>query len=72
MKVSVSLPDEDVEFLDGYARDAGVTRSAAMHQAIDVLRKRGLADEYAAAFEEWHSSGEAEVWDSVVSDGIGE
>jgi antitoxin MazE9 len=70
VKVSVSLPDEDVAFLDDYAREAGVTRSAAMHQAIDVLRRRGLTVEYAAAFEEWHSAGEAEVWDAVVGDGL--
>ena len=70
MKVSVSLPEEDVEFIDGFARDAGLTRSAALHEAVDALRRRGLADEYAAAYDEWEASGEAAVWEAVSDDGI--
>ena len=73
MKVSVSLPEDDLAYLDLFAREAGgLSRSAAMHEAIEALRGRGLAEEYAAAFEEWESSGEAQVWDAVAGDGIGE
>lgn len=33
MKVSVSLPGQDVEFLDAYAREQGLeSRSAALHR----------------------------------------
>lgn len=71
MKVSVSLPDDDVEFLDNYARDASLgSRSAAMHRAVRLLRSSQLADEYTAAWDEWVESGEAEVWDVTLGDGL--
>jgi hypothetical protein len=70
MKVSVSLPQEDVEFIDHFARDAGMTRSAALHEAVDALRRRGLADEYTAAYDEWTASGEAALWEAVSGDGV--
>ena len=71
MKLSVSLPDEDVEFLDEYARDLGIaSRSAVVQRAVRLLRASGLAPAYAAAWEEWEASGETEVWDSVVGDGL--
>ena len=39
MKVSVSLPGEDVQFLDSYAKEQGLdSRSAALHRAIRLLR----------------------------------
>ena len=40
MKVSVSLPDEDVEFLDAYARSQGLaSRSATVHKAVRLLAR---------------------------------
>ncbi len=39
MKLSVSLPDEDVEFLDAYAKSKGSeSRSAVVHKAVRLLR----------------------------------
>ena len=39
MKLSVSLPDEDVEFLDQYAKTQGYdSRSAVVHKAVRLLR----------------------------------
>ncbi|MGQ0850035.1 MAG: ribbon-helix-helix domain-containing protein, partial [Actinomycetota bacterium] len=39
MKLSVSLPDEDVEFLDQYAQTQGYeSRSAVVHKAVRLLR----------------------------------
>lgn len=71
MKISVSLPEEDVEFLDEYAKRVGIgSRSGVMQRAIRLLRSTGLGPAYAAAFEEWDAEGEAGVWDSVVADGI--
>ena len=69
MKVSVSLPAEDVDFVDHYARDRGTTRSAVMHEAVQMLRRRDLALDYEAANDEWAASGEADVWDAVAGDG---
>ena len=71
MKVSVSLPDEDVEFLDAFAKRAGASRSAAVHRAVLMLRTSELGDAYADAWDEWDATGEAPVWDAAVADGLG-
>jgi Arc/MetJ-type ribon-helix-helix transcriptional regulator len=43
MKISVSLPDEDVEFLDQYARSIGAgSRSAVVQRAIRLMRAAEL------------------------------
>jgi len=71
MKISVSLPEEDVEFLDDYARSLGIgSRSAVVQRAVRLLRSSGLGPAYAEAWEEWETSGEAGTWDSVVGDGL--
>jgi Arc/MetJ-type ribon-helix-helix transcriptional regulator len=71
MKLSVSLPEEDVEFLDQYAESQGYeSRSAVVHKAVRLLRASELGREYAEAWEEWSDSAEAEAWDTVVSDGL--
>ena len=69
MKLSVSLPEDDVDFLDEYARDNGVpSRSAALHKAIRLLRSSQLVSEYEQAFSDWTE--ESTAWESVVGDGI--
>lgn len=71
MKVSVSLPDDDIEFLDQVARTKGYeSRSAVIHRAVRLLRASELAGDYAAAWDEWIESGDAENWDTAVSDGL--
>lgn len=70
MKLSVSLPDKEVEFLDRYAADRGASRSAVVARAVRLLRDDDLADQYEEAWTEWEESGEAKVWDAVVGDGI--
>ncbi len=73
MKPSVSLSEEDVAFLDGLAKESGWTsRSAAVQAAVRSLRQAQLAEAYAAAWEEWTASGQAEVWDQTSSDGLAE
>ena len=53
MKVSVSLPGEDVEFLGEYAREQGLeSRSAALHRAVRQLRTAELGGTYEAAWAE--------------------
>jgi len=72
MKVSVSLPEEDVEFLDSYAREQGMdSRSAALHRAVGMLRTAQLASAYEDAWESWAGSGDAQAWDAVTADGLG-
>lgn len=70
MKLSVSLPDEDVDFLDRYATEHGVdSRSAVVHRAVSLLRVNELGDDYAAAWDDWDSS-DGDAWDSAISDGL--
>ncbi|MDO8391508.1 MAG: ribbon-helix-helix domain-containing protein [Actinomycetota bacterium] len=71
MKVSVSLPDDDVEFLDAYAETNGIaSRSAVLHQAVRLLRASELGDAYADAWATWSASDDAAAWGSVVGDGL--
>jgi Arc/MetJ-type ribon-helix-helix transcriptional regulator len=72
MKLSVSLPDEDVEFLDAYARAQGIaSRSAVVHRAIRLLRSHELGPDYEDAFAEWEQTGDAAAWDVTAADGLG-
>ena len=72
MKLSVSLPEEDIEFLDGYVREHGAgSRSAALHKAVELLRVAQLTSAYEDAWASWASSGDAEVWDTALADGLG-
>ena len=71
MKISVSLPDEDIQFLDEYAKAQGyASRSAVVHTAVRILRSSKLGDAYADAWQEWESSGNSDVWEPVASDGL--
>jgi len=70
MKVSVSLPEEDLEFLDSYARSQGIgSRSAVVHKAVGLLRANELGAAYEEAFASW--SDEDASWDVVPADGLG-
>lgn len=72
MKVSISLPEEAVAFLDRYAQEQGFpSRSAVVHKAVRLLRASELGEEYLAAWDEWAASGEEAVWESVIADGLG-
>ncbi len=71
MKVSVSLPHEDIEFLDAYAQSQGIeSRSAVVHKAVGLLRASELGDAYEEAFASWSDEGEASAWDLVTADGL--
>jgi Arc/MetJ-type ribon-helix-helix transcriptional regulator len=71
MKVSISLPAEDVEFLDTYARTRGFSsRSAVLHKAVRLLRAAELTDAYEDAWAVWAVSDEADLWEATVGDGV--
>ena len=71
MKLSVSLADEDVEFLDEYAKTHGYpSRSAVLQRAVKLLGSAELEAAYVAAWVEWSDSGDAELWDTAVGDGL--
>ena len=71
MKLSVSLPDDDVEFLDRYASTQGIeSRSAVVHKAVRLLRASELGPAYEDAWSDWADSDDGELWDAAAGDGI--
>ncbi len=71
MKLSVSLSEEDVALLDEYARTSGLqSRSAALQHAVHLLRHADLEQDYAAAWQDWESSGDRAAWEGTVRDGL--
>ncbi len=71
MKVSVSLPADDVEYLDNYARTQRLgSRSAALHKAVRLLRASELGAAYEDAWTEWFESEDDQLWDAAVADGL--
>lgn len=71
MKVSVSLPDADVEYLDAYAQTQGLdSRSAALQKAVRLLRASELGAAYEDAWTDWLESKDAEVWEAATADGL--
>lgn len=43
---------------------------AIPQHALDLLRQAELADAYEEAWDEWDSSGEAQLWETVLDDGL--
>jgi len=70
VKISVSLPEEDVVVLDEYVRVAGLpSRSAALQHAVRMLRLTDLEQDYEAAWQDWEDSGDRAAWDVTAADG---
>ena len=71
MKLSVSLSEGDLVVLDEFVQQAGLpSRSAGIQYAISLLRFPDLEQDYAAAWDEWQSSGEQSAWDGTAADGL--
>jgi Arc/MetJ-type ribon-helix-helix transcriptional regulator len=69
--MSVSLPAEDVAYIDEYAQRVGAqSRSSVLHEAVALLRMSELETAYTAAFQEWNDADDRELWDNAVSDGL--
>ncbi|WP_407539281.1 type II toxin-antitoxin system ParD family antitoxin [Deinococcus radiomollis] len=70
-KLSISLEAPLLAFLGQYQETHAVrSKSEVVAQALRLLRERELEAQYAAALHEWQASGEADVWDSAVADGL--
>jgi len=70
MKISMSLPEQDLTFLDAYVEERGLpSRSAALHRAIRLLRATQLGSSYEAAWAEWTQEEEV-VWSATTQDGL--
>lgn len=71
MKVSVSLPDDDVAYLDDYVRSQGLeSRSAAVQKAVRLLRASELGAAYEDAWSEWEAGEDAAAWEAAIDDGL--
>jgi Arc/MetJ-type ribon-helix-helix transcriptional regulator len=69
MEPGVSLPDEDVAFLDAYARSRRMpSRSAALQRAVKLLRPSQLEGAYADAWQDWAAGSDAVLWDAMAAD----
>lgn len=70
MKLSVSIPDEDVVFIDRYATEHAVrSRSGVVRRALSLLRANELGEAYAEAWTDWANSDD-DAWDSTAGDGV--
>jgi Arc/MetJ-type ribon-helix-helix transcriptional regulator len=70
-KVSVSLDERDVEFLDYQtAQGRFPSRSAGVSAGVRLLRDLDLADSYAEAFAQWADAESGRLWDSTTGDGV--
>jgi Arc/MetJ-type ribon-helix-helix transcriptional regulator len=71
MKLSVSLPQPQIAFLDRYqeANKLG-SRSEALQHALRQLQERELEEAYRLAGEEWQASEDAALWEKVSGDGL--
>lgn len=66
-KLSASLADDDVDFIDRYAKVHDIpSRSAVIQRALALLRASELGQDYAAAWSEWDDDG----WDVTLADGL--
>ena len=70
MKLSVSVSDAEVAFIDRFASEHGVpSRSGVVQRALSLLRASELGDDYAEAWATWDED-EAEAWEAVTGDGL--
>lgn len=66
MKISVSLPDDECEFLDQCVADGLYpSRSEVLLRALRLLKSADLGNMYADAFDEWNLSDEGKQWDPL-------
>lgn len=67
----MSLPGQDIELLDAYAREQGAgSRSAVIREAVRLLRPSGLGSDYANAWNEWADIDDGAAWESAIADGL--
>jgi Arc/MetJ-type ribon-helix-helix transcriptional regulator len=66
MKLSVSLPEVECEFLDKCVEQGLYpSRSAVVLRALRLLRSADLGKMYSDAFDEWDESDEGADWDAI-------
>jgi len=69
-KLSISLPDQDVEYVDRIAAEHNGNRSAVIHDMVRLFREIRSEEDYRRAFDEWEGSEDQKLWDSTIGDGL--
>ncbi len=70
-RLSISLEPPLLAFLSQYQEAHAVrSESEVVAQVLRLLRECELESQYGAALHEWQASGEADVWDRAVADGL--
>jgi Arc/MetJ-type ribon-helix-helix transcriptional regulator len=73
MKLSISLPDEEVDFIDSVVENGQyASRSAVIARAMRLLRSADLGEMYDDAFREWALSEDGAAWDATPSGEAGD
>lgn len=68
-KLSISLTDDLVKFIDRYRSDRGLkARSEVIDQALRLLKQQSLEAAYTEAYAEM--SQEDSLWDITTGDGL--
>ena len=68
MKLSISIPDEEFDFLNKCVDDGDYeSRSAVIARALRLLRSADLGKMYDEAFAEWQESADFADWDSLTT-----
>jgi putative addiction module CopG family antidote len=66
VKLSVSLPESECEYLDQCVEEGLYpSRSAVLLRALRLLRSADLGAMYSDAIAEWEQSGNGSDWDSI-------
>ena len=69
--MSARVDEQLADFLEDYQKSHGLKScSEALEAAIRALRDKAREAEYALAMDEWEASGEEDVWDVAVGDGL--
>ena len=70
MKLSISLPEKDVAYIDRHLADHDEpSRSAVIRKAIERLREEELSEAYRQLWKEWGTEDDL-LWETTVGDGI--
>ncbi len=71
VKLSVSIQPVWAKFLSQYKETHQVkTKSQVIEQALQLLQERELEQSYEKAMQEYKESGDKELFDNVVGDGL--
>ena len=71
MRVSVILSGDDVAYLESLEASGRYdSQSAALQQAVRLLRASELGDAYEAAWAEWEGSDDEKCWSASSADAL--